>query len=275
METKQGIHPARSGLGLRGLVVALVAAPLLLGACSSSDRPSGGASGSPSVESATITVMAAASLTEPFTELAATFEDEHPGVTVDLVFDGSSTLATQLVEGAPADVFASASKATMTEVADAGLTTDPAPFTGNQLTIAVPADNPAGITSLQDLARPGVAVVVCAPEVPCGALARAVLDAASLDITPVSEEQNVKGVVTKLTTGAADAGLVYVSDVKAEGDALTAVALPDAGVATTNYYIGVLDGSKHRALADEFLALVYTAQAREVLQAAGFSDVQP
>ena len=279
METNQGIAPTRSRTSrLRlGLLVALASAPLALGACSASDDSSD-ASTSPSsapVESATITVMAAASLTEPFTELAATFEAEHPGVTVDLVFDGSSTLATQLVEGAPADVFASASKTTMTEVTDAGLITDPDNFIGNQLTIAVPADNPAGITSLADLADPAVAVVVCAPEVPCGALALAVLDAASLDITPVSEEQNVKGVVTKLTTGDADAGFVYLSDVQAEGDTLATVALPDATVATTNYYIGVLEDSKHQDLANQFLALISSAEGQQVLHDAGFSDAQP
>ncbi len=276
METNQGIAPTRSRTSrLRlGLLVALASAPLALGACSSSDDASTSPSTAP-VESTTITVMAAASLTEPFTELAATFEAEHPGVTVDLVFDGSSTLATQLVEGAPADVFASASKATMTEVTDAGLITDPDNFIGNQLTIAVPADNPAGITSLADLADPAVAVVVCAPEVPCGALALAVLDAASLDLTPVSEEQNVKGVVTKLTTGDADAGFVYLSDVQAEGDTLTTVALPDAKVATTNYYIGVLEDSKHQDLADQFLALISSAEGQQVLHDAGFSDAQP
>lgn len=219
--------------------------------------------------------MAAASLTEPFTELAADFEAEHPGVKVDLVFDGSSTLATQLVEGAPADVFASASKATMTEVTDAGLISDPDSFVGNQLTIAVPAGNPAGITSLEDLTTSGVAVVVCAPEVPCGALTIAVLDAANLEITPVSEEQNVKGVVARLTTGDADAGFVYRSDVQAEGDALTTVALPDAKVATTNYYIGVLKGSTHQDLADQFLALVSSDQGQQVLRDAGFADAQP
>ncbi|MCL2090830.1 MAG: molybdate ABC transporter substrate-binding protein [Micrococcales bacterium] len=275
METKPGIarpsRPSSRPSRLRlGLLVALAAAPLVLGACS----PSDGASGTAPAESATITVMAAASLTEPFTELAATFEAEHPGVTVNLVFDGSSTLATQLVEGAPADVFASASQATMTEVTDAGLITDPENFIGNQLTIAVPSDNPAGITSLEDLVKPGVAVVVCAPEVPCGALAVAVLDAAGLDLTPVSQEQNVKGVVTKLTTGDADAGFVYLSDVQAEGDALKTIALPDTKVATTNYYIGVLDGSSHTDLARQFLALVSSAPGQQVLHDAGFSDAQ-
>ncbi|MDR3069241.1 MAG: molybdate ABC transporter substrate-binding protein [Cellulomonas sp.] len=278
MKTKQGkARPSHSSRRRLGLIAGLAAAPLVLGACGSSDSPSSDASSGNTapVESVTVTVMAAASLTEPFTELAVTFEAEHPGVTVELVFDGSSTLATQLTEGAPADVFASASRATMTEVTDAGLVADPENFIGNQLTIAVPADNPAGITSLDDLTKPGVAVVVCAPEVPCGALAVAVLDAAALDITPVSQEQNVKGVVTKLTTGDADAGLVYLSDVMAEGDALKSVALPDAKVATTAYYIGVLEGSSHQDLARQFLALVSSDQGQRVLHAAGFSDVQP
>ncbi|MCL2422495.1 MAG: molybdate ABC transporter substrate-binding protein [Micrococcales bacterium] len=234
--------------------------PALMVGCTTSDDKT----------TTTITVMAAASLTEPFTELAQTFEAQYPGVKVTLVFDGSSTLSTQLVEGAPADVFASASKATMTEVTDAGLITSPAVFTGNQLTIAVPADNPAKITSLADLATPGVTVVVCAPEVPCGALAASVIAASGLDITPVSEEQNVKAVVTKLTTGAADAGFVYLSDAKAEPGITAVGELTDA---TTDYYIGVLTGAD--PLASEFVALVRSSAGQKVLTDAGFSPVQP
>ncbi|WP_432483075.1 molybdate ABC transporter substrate-binding protein [Kineococcus esterisolvens] len=254
------MRTARRRVPLAAALTALVAGALA--GC-------GGAAGAPGEE--TLTVFAAASLQEVFTEVAEGFERDHPGVDVALSSAGSSDLATQVLEGAPADVFASADGATMARVADAGLLAgEPEVFATNVLTVATPAGNPAGVTSFADLARPGLAVVVCAPQVPCGAAAQRVQEAAGVALSPVSEESSVTDVLGKVTTGQADAGLVYATDAARAGDAVTGLPIPEAAAAVNSYPVAALRDAAAPALAAEFVAAVIGAQGRAVLVDAGF-----
>ena len=223
-------------------------------------------------EETTVTVYAAASLTAAFEDIADEFEEQHDGVEVELSFAGSSDLATQIQEGAPADVFASADTAPMDELVAADLTdADPEPFATNRLEIAVPPGNPAGITSFQDLAEPGLALVVCAAEVPCGAVARAVAEVAGVTLDPVSEEQSVTDVLGKVTSGEADAGLVYVTDVAAAGDAVEGVTVPESAEVVTTYPIAPVAGTDQPGLAADFTAFVLGDTGRGILAAHGFA----
>ncbi|NUT70264.1 molybdate ABC transporter substrate-binding protein [Pseudarthrobacter sp. C4D7] len=218
-----------------------------------------------------ITVFAAASLKQAFTDLSRTFEAEHPGTTVTLSFAGSSDLAGQISQGAPADVFASADMTNMKKVQDAGLT-DGAPeeFATNTLAIAVPPGNPAGIASLQDLARPGIKLVTCARQVPCGAAAATAAQAAGLALSPVSEENAVTDVLGKVTSGEADAGLVYGTDIKAAGTKVAGIRFPESGSAVNTYPIAGIAGSRNQATAQAFMDLVTGPEGQKVLGAAGF-----
>ena len=218
----------------------------------------------------TLTVFAAASLTTTFTELAADFESDHEGVEVEISFGGSSDLVAQVQQGAPADVVATADTVTMAALTDEGLVDDPVVFATNRLEIAVPVGNPAGITSLQDLARPGTNLVVCAPEVPCGAAAARVAEEAGVTLSPVSEEQSVTDVLGKVSSGEADAGLVYVTDVRAAGDEVEGVRFPESAAVSNAYPIGVVAESAQEGLAGEFVALVTGERGRAVLSDAGF-----
>lgn len=248
-----------------------------LAACSSSG--SGTAASATATASATptselngsITVFAAASLTATFTELAAAFEAEHPGVTVELNFAGSSDLVTQIVNGAPADVFAGADEKNMTKLTDAALIQGtPVDFATNVLEIAVPPTNPANITGFADLAREGVATVICAAQVPCGAATVAVEQATGVDIQPVSEESSVTDVLGKVTSGEADAGLVYVTDVAAAGDAVTGIEFAESSQAVNTYPIAPLAASANPDTAAAFAAYVSGDAGLAVLAAAGF-----
>ncbi|HYF73679.1 MAG TPA: molybdate ABC transporter substrate-binding protein [Nocardioides sp.] len=222
----------------------------------------------------TLTVYAAASLTSTFEQLAEEFEDDHPGVDVRLGFGGSADLVTQIQEGAAVDVFASADTATMDRLVEDGLAGgEPRAFATNTLEIAVPPGNPAGIADLQDLAGSGVDVVVCAPEVPCGAAARAVADRAGLALSPVSEEQSVTDVLAKVAAGEADAGLVYRTDVLAAGDGaggVEGIELPEAATVVNTYPVVAVDGAREPELADDFVELVVGATGRRILADAGF-----
>ncbi|MGO4784748.1 molybdate ABC transporter substrate-binding protein [Cryobacterium sp. W22_MBD10_FK3] len=218
-----------------------------------------------------ITVYAAASLTATFTDLAEAFETENPGTTVALNFAGSSDLVTQIIEGAPADVFASADTANMARLTDAGLGEgDPVDFATNTLEIAVPPGNPAGITDLAGLAGPGVKLVVCAPEVPCGRATAAVASAAGLTLTPVSEESSVTDVLGKVTSGEADAGLVYVTDVTAAGAAVAGVEFEESAGAANTYPIVAVRDSASATVAQAFVEFVGGPAGAPVLRAAGF-----
>lgn len=215
-------------------------------------------------------VFAAASLTEPFETLGRRFEAAHPDVAVTFNFASSSALAAQITQGAPADVFASAS----TQVMDGVLATDaveePNVFARNTMAIAVPPDNPARVTSLNDLARSDVAVAMCRPEAPCGALGRQVLSAAGLSVRPVTEEPDVKATLTKVRLGEVDAALVYSSDVRAAGAAVTPIAIPSGVNATTSYPIAVVAGTASHGEAQRFVDLVLSGDGANVLQDDGF-----
>lgn len=249
--------------------VGTAAAALLLtsmAGCGSDD-----AGGSAGAEETTLTVFAASSLTDSFAELGKRFEKSHDGVTVTFNFAGSSDLVAQLAQGAPADVFASADQENMDKgVADDLVEGEVANFASNTLQIAVPPGNPGNVSSLQDLARPGLNVVVCAPEVPCGAASQEVEKAGGVDIKPVSEEQAVTDVLAKVTTGQADAGLVYVTDMIAAGDEAQGVTFPESSAAVNVYPIAPLKDSENPELAQEFVDLVASQDGQTVLRDAGF-----
>jgi molybdate transport system substrate-binding protein len=255
-------------------VAALVTASILLAGCTSS---AGGATASSSAAATAanavtgaINVFAAASLTESFTTLGTQFEAAHPGTKITFVFGPSSGLATQITQGAPADVFASASGKNMDAVVAAKAAGTPMPFARNVAEIAVPPANPANITTLADLAKPGVKVALCEPEVPCGALAAQVFASAGLKVTPATLEADVKATLTKVELGEADAGVVYVTDVRAAGSKVTGIAIPAAVNATTSYPIAALTASKNPALAQVFVDYVLSADGARALAAAGF-----
>jgi molybdate transport system substrate-binding protein len=233
----------------------------------------GGGSGGPSAapEARTLTVLAAASLTGTFTDLEKQFETGHPGVDVKLSFAGSSDLAQQVVNGSPADVFAAASDATMKTVTDAGLVAGPPKvFATNVLQIATAPGNPKAIAAFADLARPDLKVVVCAPQVPCGAAADKIEKATGVTLKPVSEEADVRSTLGKVTSGDADAGLVYVTDVAAAKGQVQGVSFPESARATTNYPIAVLEDAPQAQLAQEFEDVVTGDAGRKALEAAGF-----
>ena len=253
------------------LMIPLVAA---LAACGSSGgspatTPAGGAG-----LAGTVTVFAASSLTESFETIGKQFETAHPGVKITFNYGASSMLATQINQGAPADVFASAATKNMSEVASAGNAGSSTTFAVNRMKIAVPASNPAHITSLADLARSGVKVALCQDEVPCGATAAKVFGNAHISVKPVTQEPDVKSTLAKVIVGEVDAGVVYVTDVQAAGSKVAGIAIPDAQNATTDYPIAALTHAKNSALAAAFVAYVESALGRAVLTAAGFGSPQ-
>ncbi|WP_251149843.1 molybdate ABC transporter substrate-binding protein [Cellulosimicrobium sp. Marseille-Q4280] len=223
----------------------------------------------------TLTVLAAASLRDVFTDLATDFESEHDGVTVTLSFAGSSDLGDQILAGAPADVFAPADERTMDRVVEAGDADDPVAFATNTLTVVTPPGNPAGVGSFADLARDDVKVVVCAPEVPCGSATETVADAAGVTIHRVSEEASVTDVLGKVTAGEADAGLVYVTDAALAGHDVEVVDVPETDAALNTYPIAVVAaatdaGAEQRELAQAWVDLVTGETGRAALAEAGF-----
>jgi molybdate transport system substrate-binding protein len=216
-------------------------------------------------------VYAASSLTTAFGELGKKFEAAHDGVHVQLSFGGSSDLVAQVQNGAPADVIATADEANMDKLTADSLTgAKPELFATNTLEIAVPPDNPAGVASFQDLGKPGLALVVCAPEVPCGAATQAVAEKAGVTLEPVSEEQSVTDVLGKVTSGEADAGLVYVTDVKAAGSDVKGVPFPESRSVVNRYPIATVADSAHADLAQAFVNLVLGQDGQQVLADAGF-----
>ena len=260
----------------RRSIAAVVGAGLLaagLVACTPADSTSPNGTTAPTAGASTgeITVFAAASLKGSFTELGQKFEDANPGTTIKFSFAGSSDLATQIVEGAPADVFASADVKNMTKVAGPGLVDGlPVEFATNVLEIAVPKDNPANVSAFGDLANADVKTVICAAEVPCGAATAQLEKSLGVTIKPVSEEASVTDVLGKVSSGEADAGVVYVTDVKAAGDAVTGVPIEDTDLVINTYPIATLKASKNASLAKAFAGFVSGAVGRQVLEEAGF-----
>ncbi|WP_200207588.1 molybdate ABC transporter substrate-binding protein [Micromonospora coerulea] len=254
--------------GIRAALAGLAALTLGLAGCGGGE-PSGQAGGG------RVTVFAAASLTETFTRLGRDFEAAHPGTTVAFNFAGSSALATQITQGAPADVFAAASPATMRTVTDAGEASDtPVTLARNQLVIAVPEGNPGRVSGLADLTRPAVKVALCAEQVPCGAATVKALDAAGIRLTPATLEQDVRGALAKVRLGEVDAALVYRTDARAAASDVDAVEFPESAGAVNDYPIVVLKRAGDPADARAFVDYVRSDAGRAVLAAAGFQPPQ-
>lgn len=254
----------------------LIGATLLLAGCggnttgsSANSARGGGGGGGGGGQS--VTVFAAASLQKTFTTLGQQFEQQHAGSKVTFSFAGSSDLVTQITNGAPADVFASADQNNMNKVTDKKLTVGaPVNFATNVLTIVTPPGNPKKVATFADLAKPGTQVIVCAPQVPCGSATQKVEQLAGTTLKPVSEESSVTDVLNKVTSGEADAGLVYVTDAKGAGDKVTAVNFPESAQAVNTYPIAVLTSSKQQDLARQFEDYVTRPQGQQVLHDAGF-----
>ena len=235
------------------------AAALTLAALCSACGNSGSSSPSPAV-SGTITVFAAASLTAAYTSIGKDFEKAHPGSMIKLSFGGSSTLVAQIQQGAVGDIFASADQPTMQKAVDAGLVAGPPTiFAHNRLEIAVGSGNPKHITGLSDLGRSGIVVVLCAPAVPCGRYAAQTLQKAGVTVKPASQETDVKAVVSKVALGEADAGISYVTDVKAAGGGVQGVEIPLSLNIVADYPVAILKDSQNAPLAKAFVTYLLGA----------------
>jgi molybdate transport system substrate-binding protein len=270
----------------RNLLASLLALSLLLGACAapaaiaptvvpSTSLP---ATAEP-IQTTELVVMAASSLTDAFDEIAVAFEAANPGADVLPNYASSSSLATQLVEGAPADVFASANASQMNVAADGGrIAGEPVVFLTNRLTIIVPADNPGGLESYADLAKPGIALVLAAPDVPVRdysdqsiALMGDAAFQAAVYANLVSEEPNVRQVVTKVSLGEADAGIVYTSDVTPDiAASVLQIPIPDEMNVLATYPIAVVEGAPAGDLAQAFVDFVLSAEGQAILAKWGF-----
>ncbi len=231
---------------------------------------SGGGGGGGQV-SGTVTVFAAASLKEAFTTLGSQFEAAHPGTKVRFSFDASSALALQINQGAPADVFASAATSNMKQVTDAGGATAPTNFVKNVMEIAVPPADPAHIASVADLGKSGVKVALCQPQVPCGATAATVFTNAKVTVKPVTLELDVKATLTKVQTNEVDAGVVYVTDVRSAGKAVTGIPIPPDVNASTEYPIAALSKAPNATGGKAFVDYVLSSAGQSVLTADGFA----
>lgn len=257
-----GAHPQKTGPRLAVAFALLLAAPatVLAAGC-------GSQSGSGSASS-TITVFAGASLVDAFTKIGDQFTAAHPDVKVRFSFAGGPDLVTQVRQGAPADVLATGDLVNMRKVAD--LVGEPQPFARNKVEIVVEPGNPRGVTSLKDLANPDLKVVLGAPAISAGQVTTEVLDEQGISVEPVSLEDNVKGVVTKVSLGEADAGIAWVTDVSAAAGKVEGVQIPDAENATSTYPIAVVRSSKNARDAQAFVDYVLSAAGQQVLRAYGF-----
>jgi molybdate transport system substrate-binding protein len=240
----------------------------LLAGCSSSAGENDTVTNAGGRLSGSITVDAASSLTEAFDSLKAKFESDHPGTTITISYGGSSDFATQITQGAPADVFASASTSSMDAVGSAAI--NPTNFVTNTLEIAVPPGNPAGIHSVADLAKSGVKVAVCDPEVPCGSVAQDVFKDAGVTVHPAASLADVKSTLAAVESGEVDAGVVYVTDVRAAGDQVDGVTIPPDVNSTTTYPIAVLNDAENPDLAQAWVDYVLSPIGKQVLTADGF-----
>ena len=273
--TRAGVRSPRPPYRRHGALLTVVCAAvaaLVLGACSSSSGgSSSGSSPASGKVSGTVVVFAATSLTEAFDKIGAQFEKANPGVTVKFNYNGSSSLATSINQGAPADVFASAAPENMKTVTDAGdAAGTPKTFASNTGEIMVEKGNPKHIESVKDLADDKIKVAVCAPEVPCGAVATAIFKNAGVTVKPVSEETNVGGVVTKVTLGEVDAGIVYVTDVKASETKATGVPIPASQNDTTEYPIVQVKDAPNASAGKAFISYVLGPDGQKVLASFGF-----
>jgi molybdate transport system substrate-binding protein len=262
----------RSGTGLPG--AGLLGVALLTGcaAAAGSGSPAAGPGPQAAVRG-TVTVFAAASLTDAFGTLGEQFEAEHPDVTVTFSFGASSGLAQQVLAGAPVDVFAAASPATMATVTDADDdAAEPQVFARNRLAIAVPPDDPGRVRGLADFARPELLLALCAPEVPCGAAAAEVFAAAGITPAPDTLEQDVRAALSKVALGEVDAALVYRTDVLAAGADVRGIAFPEADSAVNDYPVVTLEDAPNPVAAQAFVAHVLSSEGQQVLADAGFDS---
>jgi molybdate transport system substrate-binding protein len=259
------IRAAGAALGLT-LLVGVVAA------CGDDDGSAGdsGAAASGGLDGS-ITVLAAASLSDAFDEVGTAFEDANPGVSVELNYDGSSSLRDQILGGAPADVFASANTANMNAVADAGgLDGDPRTFVTNELELAVPAGNEAGVDGLDDLGDDSLLIGLCDEQVPCGEFGREALANAGVTPAPDTNEPDVRSLLEKVASGDLDAGLVYVTEVQAAGDDVEGIEIPDEDNIVAEYPIGTLAESGSPEVAEAFVGFVLSGEGQEILRSYGF-----
>lgn len=263
------VHEAVGGVALAAALAAAVAG---CGGSSSGGTKAAGSSPSASAFSGTINVFAAASLTEAFSTLGRQFEDAHPGVKVVFNFAASSALAEQINQGAPADVFASASTKNMDQVVSAGGASNPTPFVKNVMEIAVPPTNPAHVATVNDLANRGVKVALCQSQVPCGATAEQVFTKAKITVKPVTEEADVKSVLSKVELDEVDAGVVYVTDVRSAGTKVKGISIASNVNASTTYPIAALTHAHNSAAAQAFVAYVLSPAGASVLTADGFEQ---
>jgi molybdate transport system substrate-binding protein len=254
----------------RAAVAALTALALLTASCGADDEPAGSDDGS---VSGRVVVFAAASLTEAFTEIGEAFEAAHPDVSITFNFAASSELVAQIVEGAPADAYASADLSNMAKLTDAGANAgEPVVFAGNRSEIVVAPGNPLGIDGVADLADPDLVVVTCAPEVPCGSYASQIFDLAGVEVTPDSYEENVKAVVTKVRLGEADAGIAYATDVAAAGGDADGVPIPTDVNVVAEYPIAVTTEATNPDGGQAFVDFVLSDTGRQILTGFGFSS---
>jgi len=254
-------------------ILAVLTLTALLAGCGDSSSPSSSApsTGVGAGVTGNLTVLAAASLTGSFNRIGKDFEAANPKVKVTFSYGGSSGLAQQITSGAPADVFAAASPATMKTVTDAGdATGEPAVFVRNQLVIAVPKGNPKGVAGLAELTEPGLKVALCAEQVPCGAAAEKALAAADVKLTPVTLEQDVKAALAKVKLGEVDAALVYRTDAKAAASDVDGIEFPESAGAINDYPIVALKSAPNPSAAAAFVAFVQTEPSLKVLTDAGF-----
>jgi molybdate transport system substrate-binding protein len=259
---------------MRRTAVSFAALLLLIAGCGDDDgtaaSPTSAPAEAPAVDG-TVNVFAAASLTDAFTEMGEAFEAANPDATVTFNFAGSSALVTQIAEGAPADVFASADTSNMDKLVEAAtVETQPTDFATNRLAIVTPKDNPASISALADLANPDVKVALCAEQVPCGKFALEIFARAGITVTPVTLEENVKGVVTKNELGEVDAGIAYVTDVQAAGDAIGGIEIPDDQNVVAHYPIAVLTEAANADGAQAWVDYVLSDAGQAALAAHGF-----
>ncbi len=242
--------------------VALAIAGVTLGGCAASDNAAG-----------EVLVSAAASLTDAFAEIETAFEEANPGVDVVLNLGSSSTLREQILEGAPADVFASANPSNMDQVVEAGEADgEPAVFATNLLQIAVPAGNPAGVTGLEDFADETLLIGLCADDVPCGDFGREALANAGIAPAIDTNEPDVRALLTKIEAGELDAGITYVTDVLSTDGAVEGVAIPDDGNVAARYPITALVSAPNPDGAAAFVAYVLSAEGQDILSSYGFSS---
>ena len=256
----------------RTMLGILLATVLAAAGCGGSDSSGGGSSGASTPKGGTLNVFAASSLTEAFTKLADTYQAAHPGWTVRLNFAGSDQLAAQIEQGVPADVFAAASPKYPEELQGKNLLGDTTNFATNTLVVVVPAANPAGIKTVNDLTK-GAKLVVADPAVPLGAYTETVLTNLGIsesDLNIVSKEQDAKSVLAKITLGEADAGFVYITDALSAGDKVKQITFPKSAEATAVYPIGIVSSSKQTEAAQQWIDLVTGTEGQTVLHDLAF-----